>query len=296
MESEMTDRSRKYVTAFAFLLPALAGLVIFRILPLANAFIGSLFQVDYAHDRAMKFTGLKNFANLFTDLAFWDSVKITILFNLIVNPLQIALALFMALLVQQNTRVNRFFRSFYMLPLGVSLTVASAIWAILLNPNNGLINGLLRFAHISAQPFLTSSVQAMWCIILVSSWYGISYWLIFLLAGLQDISPELYEAAVIDGARSSTIFWRITLPMLKKVLLFVIVADTSANFLLFAPIYVLTKGGPQGSTNTLMYEMFTSVFVYSDLPRGLTICTVLLILLLVVVLFEFRLFNEKEKA
>jgi ABC-type sugar transport system permease subunit len=292
----MTDKSRKLVAAYAFLLPALAGLIVFRILPVINALIGSLFEIDYGHGGAMRFAGIMNFINLFTDFVFWDSVKVTLLFNVIINPLQIAFALLMALLVQQNTRLNRSFRSFYMLPLGVSITVASAIWAILFNPNAGLVNGILQLARISSQPFLTSSVQAIWCIIIVASWYGISYWLIFLLAGLQEISQELYEAAVIDGSNAWTTFWRITLPLLKRVLLFVIVADTSANFLLFAPIYVLTKGGPQGSTNTLMYEMFTSVFVHSNLPRGLTISTVLLVLMLIVIQFEFRLFSEKERG
>lgn len=291
----MTDKSRKLTAAYAFLLPALAGLIVFRILPVINALIGSLFEIDYSHGGAMRFAGIMNFINLFTDFVFWDSVKVTLLFNVIINPLQIAFALLMALLVQHNTRLNRSFRTFYMLPLGVSITVASAIWAILFNPNAGLVNGILQLARIPSQPFLTSSVQAIWCIIIVASWYGISYWLIFLLAGLQEISQELYEAAVIDGSNAWTTFWRITLPLLKRVLLFVIVADTSANFLLFAPIYVLTKGGPQGSTNTLMYEMFTSVFVHSNLPRGLTISTVLLVLMLAVIQFEFRLFSEKER-
>jgi ABC-type sugar transport system permease subunit len=291
----MTDKSRKLVAAYAFLLPALAGLIVFRILPVINALIGSLFEIDYGHGGAMRFAGIMNFINLFTDFVFWDSVKVTFLFNVIINPLQIAFALLMALLVQHNTRLNRSFRTFYMLPLGVSITVASAIWAILFNPNAGLVNGILQLARIPSQPFLTSSVQAIWCIIIVASWYGISYWLIFLLAGLQEISQELYEAAVIDGSNAWTTFWRITLPLLKRVLLFVLVADTSANFLLFAPIYVLTKGGPQGSTNTLMYEMFTSVFVHSNLPRGLTISTVLLVLMLAVIQFEFRLFSEKER-
>ena len=293
----MTDKSRKFVAAYAFLLPALAGLVVFRILPVISAFVGSLFEIDYGHGGASRFAGIGNFISLFTDFVFWDSVKVTLVFNVIINPLQIAFALFMALLVQHNTRLNRSFRSFYMLPLGVSITVASAIWAILFHPNDGLVNGLLQLVHLHSQPFLTSSVQAFWCIILVASWYGISYWLIFLLAGLQEISRDLYEAAVIDGSNAWSTFWRITLPMLKRVLLFVIVADTSANFLLFAPIYVLTKGGPQGSTNTLMYEVFTSVFVHSDLPRGLTISTVLLVLMLVVIAFEFRLFSsEREKG
>ncbi len=291
----LSGKSQKVLAAYIFLLPALAGLVVFRILPIANTFIGSLFALDYHHGGERIFVGLGNYLSLFSDFVFWDSVKVTLLFNIAVNPLQIAIALLLALLVQSNTRANRFFRSFYILPLGVSITVSAAVWGILLHPNDGLVNGLLQLVRLPMQPFLTSARQAIWCIILIASWYGISYWMIILLAGLQDISAELYEAALIDGCSVWDAFWKITLPLLKRVLLFVIVADTSANFLLFAPIYVLTKGGPRGTTNTLMYEAYTSVFVQSDLARGLTISTVLLLLVLIVIRFEFRFFREKTE-
>ena len=245
----MTDKSRKFVAAYAFLLPALAGLVVFRILPVISAFVGSLFEIDYGHGGASRFAGIGNFISLFTDFVFWDSVKVTLVFNVIINPLQIAFALFMALLVQHNTRLNRSFRSFYMLPLGVSITVASAIWAILFHPNDGLVNGLLQLVHLHSQPFLTSSVQAFWCIILVASWYGISYWLIFLLAGLQEISRDLYEAAVIDGSNAWSTFWRITLPSIRWAVIYGIVLTTARCLGEYGAVAVVS-GSIQGKTET----------------------------------------------
>jgi len=291
----LSGRSQKMIAAYLFLVPALLGLVVFRILPIANTFFGSLFALDYSHGGGRVFVGLANYFNLFSDFMFWNSVKVTLLFNVIVNPLQIVLALLLALLLQGNMRTNWVFRSIYILPLGVSITVSSAVWAILLHPNDGLVNGLLQLVGIQAQPFLTSSTQALWCIVLICSWYGISYWMIILLAGLQEIPAQLYEAALIDGSSPWNTFWKVTLPLLRNTLLFVVVADTSANFLLFAPIYVLTKGGPQATTNTLMYEAYTNVFVQSDIARGLTISTVLLILVLIVIRFEFRFFREKTE-
>jgi multiple sugar transport system permease protein len=178
--------------------------------------------------------------------------------------------------------------------LGVSIIVSSSIWSLLLNPNDGLVNSVIALFGIPQQPFLTSTTQALWCIILVASWTGISYWMIFILAGLQEIPDTLYEAAIIDGANAWQTFWRITLPSLRRVLLFVIVADTSANFLLFAPIYVLTGGGPQMSTNSLMHEIYSSAFIYSDIHRALTLTAILLTLLLGFILVEFKMFGKEN--
>ena len=284
----------KTLIAYGFLLPALVGLLVFRIYPILLTYIGSFYNINYRQGGGAVFVGLQNYQETFTDPIFWQSLKITIIFNLLINPIQISLSLLVAMLVHKNTRLNRIFRTAYLLPLGIAIGVSSAMWRILLNPNDGLVNSVLRLFGIGRQPFLTSVDQAFWCIILVASWTGISYWMLLLLAGLQDIPGELYEAAKIDGANAWQVFWRITLPLLKRVLLFVTVADTSANFLLFAPIYILTRGGPQFSTNTLMYETYTSAFIYSDMHRALTLSAILLILLLGFILLEMKMFGRDD--
>lgn len=289
----LSARLTTTVIAYGFLLPALAGLLVFRIYPIISTFIGSFYSINYRQGADAVFAGWQNYQDLVTDPIFWQSLRITLVFNVLINPIQITLSLIVALLVHKNTRLNRVFRTAYLLPLGMSIVVSSAIWRLLLNPNDGLVNSVLGVFGIPKQPFLTSVDQAFWCIILVASWTGISYWMIFLLAGLQDIPEVFYEAAKIDGANAWQAFWRITLPLLKRVLLFVTVADTSANFLLFAPIYVLTGGGPQMSTNTLMHETYSSAFIYSDMHRALTLSAILLTLLLGFILLEMKLFGQE---
>ena len=293
-ESFLPSSLSKSVIAYLFLAPALIGLFVFRIYPIISTFIGSLFSVNYKQGGQAAFTGLQNYFNLAQDPVFWQSLKVTLVLNLFINPIQIVLSLIVALLIHKNTRVNRIFRTAYLLPLGVSIVVSSSIWSLLLNPNDGLVNSVIALFGIPQQPFLTSTTQALWCIILVASWTGISYWMIFILAGLQEIPDTLYEAAIIDGANAWQTFWRITLPSLRRVLLFVIVADTSANFLLFAPIYVLTGGGPQMSTNSLMHETYSSAFIYSDIHRALTLSAILLTLLLGFILVEFKMFGKQD--
>ena len=288
-----TSISRKIIP-YLFLLPSLLGLFLFRFYPIILNFYGSVYRTSYSSQGEMSiFAGLSNYIDLYYDPVFWNSLKVTFILNLFINPIQITIALIIALLIKENTLFNRIFRTLFLLPLGVSIAISSSIWKVLLNQSYGLINGILEFLSIPPQPFLTSSNQAIWCIILVASWCGISYWMIFFLVGLQEIPNELYESAMIDGSSNWNTFWKITLPLLKRTILFVTVADTSANFLLFVPIYMLTDGGPSMSTDTLMYEVYSSAFIYSDFRRALTLSSVLLIILLMVVFFEFKMLSKE---
>jgi len=286
--------SRKIIP-YLFLLPSLSGLILFRFYPIILNFYGSLYYTSYSSQGETSiFSGLSNYIDLYYDSVFWNSLKVTFLLNLFINPIQITIALIVALLIKENTLFNRISRTLFLIPLGISIAISSSIWKILLNQTYGLINGILEFLSIPPQPFLTSSNQAIWCIVLVASWCGISYWMIFFLVGLQEIPNELYESAKIDGSNNWNTFWKITLPLLKRTILFVTVADTSANFLLFVPMYMLTKGGPNMSTDTLMYEAYSSAFIYSDFRRALTLSSVLLIILLIVIFFEFKMLSKED--
>ena len=286
--------SRKIIP-YLFLLPSLSGLLLFRFYPIILNFYGSLYRTSYSSQGETSiFTGLSNYIDLFYDPTFWNSLKVTFILNLFINPIQITIALIVALLIKENTLFNRISRTLFLIPLGISIAISSSIWKILLNQTYGLINGILEFLSIPLQPFLTSSDQAIWSIVLIASWTGISYWMLFFLVGLQEIPNELYESAKIDGSNNWNTFWKITLPLLKRTILFVTVADTSANFLLFVPMYMLTKGGPNMSTDTLMYEAYSSAFIYSDFRRALTLSSVLLIILLIVIFFEFKMLSKED--
>lgn len=288
----MTRRERWI--PYAFLLPAIAGLLIFRLLPTVYAVGRSLFATSFGLNATTVFVGLDNYTTLFADPTFWRSVGVTILFNVIINPLQTAAALLLALLVSMRLRGISVFRGIFFIPISVSITVASLVWQLMLDPQSGLLNGILTSVGLPAQPFLTSPAQALPSIIVVASWIGVGYWMFFFLAGLQGISPTLYEAAAIDGASSVRMFLHITLPLLKRVIGFVLVADTTANFLLFAPVYIMTHGGPQGSTDLLMYEAYSSGFIGLDVGRATSITTILLVILLLVVGAQLLFFRSAD--
>lgn len=278
---------------YLFLLPALLIIAFFRIYPAFSGLVESLYATSFSSGSTKVFVGLHNFQDIFDDPVAIQSIWVTLRFNLIVNPLQVVLALLIALLINQSVRGVGFFRSIYLLPIAISLNVSSIVWGLMLS-QNGLFNGLLRAVGLSMQPFLTSTEQALWSIIMLASWVGVPYWALFLLAGLQNIPPELYEAAEIDGANWWRRFADVTFPLLRRVLVFVLVADTVANFLLFVPVLLLTQGGPQLSTNTLMYEAYLRGFVYGDFGTSSAMIALLLLVTLAVVAVEFWLLRTTD--
>ena len=277
---------------YIFLFPALSLLFIFKLYPIFLGLKNSFFAPNFiVGDQT--FVGLGNYLSLFEDNIFWNSVYVTLFFNLFVNPIQIVLAFALALLLNSQLKGINLFRSLNFVPIAVSLPIACILWNIMLNPEQGVVNSMLAAIGLPQQPFLTSKDQAIWVIIAIATWKGVGYWAIFLLAGLQEVPQSLYEASSIDGANKWDQFKHVTFPLMKRPLTFVTVADTVANFLLFAPMYILTKGGPENSTNVLMQESFSSAFVYSDPGRASAIVILLLIIILIIIGIQFRLLRSK---
>jgi multiple sugar transport system permease protein len=199
----------------------------------------------------------------------------------------------LALLVLRPTPLVPFFRAAYMAPMTVSLSLTSILWAILLEPTMGPVNGLLRSLGLPPQPFWRGEDQALATLIGVASWKGVGYWMVFLLAGLLLVPKELHEAAMIDGAGAAARFRHVTLPLMRRPLAFVLVADTAANFLLFAPVYLITQGGPNGATALLMFEAYQAAFTYLDKGRALAISSVILFVIGILAVLELRLLRER---
>ena len=278
---------------YLFLAPAVALLLIFNLFPTIATLNESLHANSLVSGGRI-FVGLENFQRIFKDPVFWKSLQVTVIFSLLVNPIQVILALGLAVLANQKVRGITLFRSIYLLPVAVSINVTTIVWGLMLDSNSGIVNGVLALLGIPAQPFLTAPSHALWSIIILATWKGVPLWALFFLAGLQGIPEAVIEAAKIDGATRWQLFTRVTLPLLRGVLIFVLVADTVANFLLFAPILLLTQGGPQLSTNLIMYETYRRGFVYGDLGASAAMLWVMLLIVFVVIGFEFFLLRERE--
>ena len=279
------------IIPYLFILPAVLMLLIFNVIPTFATLTESFYGLSFKSGRV--FVGLDNFQRILSDPIFWKSLRTTLVFNLFVNPIQIALALLLALLANQAVRGITFFRSIYLLPVAVSINVTTVVWGLMLDRDAGIINGLLSYFNVARQPFLLSPDQAMGSMILLASWKGVPFWSLFFLAGLQGIPRSAVEAASVDGANRWTIFSRITFPLLRRTTAFVLVADTVANFIFFIPVLVLTQGGPELSTNLLMYEVYRRGFIYGDLGTSAAMLSIMLLVVSAVVGLELWLFRDR---
>ena len=252
---------------YVLILPAFLLIFVFKLYPIITTLLES-FIIDSGFS-------LEAYTDLFADSSFWNSLWITIKINLVMIPLQVLIAFLIALLVNSTIRGIGVFRTIFYLPVTISLTIACLVWNIMLNPNSGVVNSILNMFGIPSQDFFISKSQALWCIVLVATWKGVGYWMMFILAGLKNIDVAIYESARIDGAGWWKTVTRITVPLLKK---------------------VITGGGPQESTNVLMYEAYQSAFKYGDRTRSSAIVVILLILIILICLFQAAILNEKEEG
>ena len=275
------------VLPYLMLAPALIIIFVFKIYPIVSVMITSFI-------RDGQFT-FRTYEILLGDRTFWMSLWTTIKMNLVMIPLQIVLSLALALLVNSTVKGIGIFRSIYYLPVTMAISVAAITWELMANYNNGVFNSLFTALGIGRQGLFTDANQALWCIVVMATWKGCGMWMMYILAGLKGVDTSIYESARLDGEGYFRTLFSITLPLIKRTMLFVIVANTSANMLLFAPMQLITEGGPQNSTNVLMYEVYKSAFQNGNASRAGALTTILLIIVLTVVIIQFRMLNEKEE-
>lgn len=278
--------------ALLFLLPALVALLLLRLAPAGVALVDSLSRTTLLGGTS--FVGLGNYVELFANPDFQNSLAVTLLFAVVINPVQIAAAFLLAVLFTRRAAGSRFWRSMVILPIAVPPAVSAVVWSVIYRPD-GLANGFLAVLGIPPQPFLTSPYQALLSIMILLSWIGVGYWMMFLIAGLNDIPTSYYEAASLDGASWWRQTWSITLPLLRRPLAFVLVADTVSNFLVFAPVQILTKGGPNGSTNLLMHDLYTRAYTFGDINKAQAEVVILVLITVVIVALQFRLLKTEDQ-
>jgi multiple sugar transport system permease protein len=233
-------------------------------------------------------------SDLFNNPSFTSSIKTTLWFNLIINPFQVLGALALAVLLTQKLPATGVWRTLVFLPVAVPPAVAAVVWGLALRSPDGLINGMFVALGFDPQPFLISPDWALWSIIIIASWVGLGYWMVFLIAGLQDIPSDLLESASVDGASWWVTFRRITVPLLKRPLMFVLVAASVSNFLLFVQVQLLTAGGPAGSTNVLMHEIYKQAFVFGNQTIAAAEVLVLVAIMSVVVAIQVRMMGSED--
>ncbi|GIO15470.1 ABC transporter permease [Cohnella xylanilytica] len=282
---------REQAAAWWFVLPALAVLLVFVFYPMIQAFVIS-FQNDSLLGGSRSFVGLDNYKNLLRDAQFLGSLKHSFHFAIVVIPVQSAIALGLALLIQKQARLTGLFRTAYFIPVVVSTAVAATVFKLIYNKEFGILNNALKALHLPTTNFLSNPDTAMYGIILLGIWKGAGFFMIIFLAGLNNIPQDLYEASRVDGANRIQQFFRITLPLLNRTTAFVVIITTIDAIKLSGLVFVLTNGGPNGSTETVVYFIWKTSFQQMQMGYGTAAAFILFAIVLVISLVQMKLFNR----
>jgi len=275
--------------AYIFIGPYVLFFLLFRIIPVLYGTGLSFGDLNLAG--AFELVGLDNYQRLFADPIFWNALRVTGIYAAIALPLTVAISLAMAQLCNRVLRGMSFYRSIFFLPV-VTSPVLSGIIFIWIFSEGGPMNSALSAVGISLGSWLQSSVLVLPALALVSAWMNFGYNMLILLAGMLAIPQEYYEAAQLDGTNSWQRFTRITLPLLKPAIFFVLVLETVKSFQTFDTIYVMTGGGPVRASYTLTYMIYDQGFGYFDFGYASAVGVVLLVITLVFSLVQRRLIGR----
>lgn len=285
-------KNREIAAAWIFTAPSLILLACFMFYPMARAFILSFHDSNLINPN-FTFSGLDNYIRLMKDDVFWQSLGHAFYFGAVVIPVQSAIAFALALLVQKKIRGIGFFRTVYFLPVVVSFVIASAIFRLIYNSEYGMLNIVLRGLGWPRLDFLSNPDIAMIGIIVLGIWHAMGYFMIIFLAGLGQIPSDYYEAADTDGASRTQKLLYITLPLMKRTIAFVIVITTMDALRIFIPVYVVTAGGPAGSTRTIVQFIYETAFHHMNLGYALAAAFVYFTIVLVISVIQLRLFRSE---
>ena len=285
---------RHQLTPYLFLLPAivLLGLTVF--LPAIQAFALSFTRYEYDITQAPEWIGWENFKRLGQDKVFWQTIGNTLLYLIGVVPILVIAPLGLAIIVNQKLKGINWFRTAFYTPVVISMVVAGIAWKALYT-ENGLLNQFLRQLGFEGIPWLTDPKLAIWSVMLVTIWKGLGYYMVIYLAGLQSISPELYEAAAIDGSDSWQKHLDITLPLMRPYLFLVAVISAISATKVFEEIFIMTQGGPRNSSKTVVYYLYERAFQDLDISYACTIGLVLFLGILGLSIINLKLTAESNK-
>lgn len=272
--------------AWLLLLPSLLFLLLFTFYPIILTLRLSLFQADLATPEPV-FTGLDNFRTLFQDEVFRKVMSNNALFALGTVPLGIALALLMAVFANKALYGRGFMRSAFFYPTLIPMIAVANIWLFIYTPEYGFMSRVLSWFGVNDINLLGTPGLVMWAMILMIIWKEAGFFMIFYLAGLQNISKELYEAAHVDGVSRFTIFRKITFPLLMPTTLFVSIIALTNAYKLVDHLMIMTRGGPNNSSNLLLYYIYETAFSFWDQGMASALTVVMIAVLLLIAAVQF---------
>lgn len=278
------------LTALVCLLPAAVIFGAFNILPILYSGYLSLLDWD-GLSPIRTFVGLANYIELARSGDFWNSLGVTLYYMAGITVFGIAAGLAVALALNRGIRALPFYRAVYFTPVITSTVAAAVVWKYLFDPGSGFVNVTLRSAGLPAPAWLASTVWAMPAIILVGVWKRLGFNMVIYLAGLQSIPREYYEAAAVDGGGTWARFRYITLPLLTPITVLLIIMSVIDAFLVFDQVFIMTGGGPLGSTDVIGLFLYRYAFRYFEMGTASAVGWVIFAVIFAITLMQWKLFG-----
>ncbi|WP_438317875.1 carbohydrate ABC transporter permease [Candidatus Caldatribacterium sp. SIUC1] len=284
-------KRRETTFAWALILPSFVFIGVIIFYPMGLSLYLSLFQVDLTRRGAgTPFVGLANYVDILKSGYFWSSVGRTAYFTVVSIAIEMVLGLFIALLLNEKFWGRGILRSLLLLPWALPITVDAIMWKWIFNANYGAFNALLQQLGLieKYQPWLTRPWSAMHCVIAADVWKVTPLVALLLLAGLQTIPRELYEAAEVDGAGWFRSLWKITIPLLGPTMTVVLVLRTLDAFRVFDIVYVMTQGGPANATKVISFLTYQEAFKFLHFSRGAALSYLITLIVAILALLYTR--------
>lgn len=284
-------RMQEEWSAYGFILPAVLSLIVFTFYPMLYAAVVSFKEFNLISSKSL-FIGFDNYFEIFKDRKFQRSLGNSLHFAIVVIPLQTAIALCLALLVQKTRWYISVFRTIYFLPVIIAIGVASTVFKLIYNKDFGLLNSGLKLLGLPTVNFLSDPKVAMYGIMILGMWKAVGFFMIIFLAGLNNISKDIYESAQVDGASKMATFFSITLPLLKRTTAFVVIITTIDAIKISGPVFILTGGGPAGSTSTTTFFIVEQAFDQMRMGYATTAAMILFLIVLCISVIQMKLFQS----
>ena len=284
MKKKAYEKARPYL----MIAPAMVGILLFTIYPVISLVRLSFMNVNMLDDSKTRFVGFENYEKVFARPDFIKSLNNTIVYTVAVVLIITLLALVLAVwLNSKKSAMNSVVQAVIFSPHVVAIVSVALIWQWMMEPNFGLFNYVLRTLGLPTSKRLTSSDTAMACVILISVWKAVGYDMLIFLAALQGVPKELYESAKLDNASKWTVFWKITIPMVSPQLFFTLIIRTISSFKVFDTVRVLTEGGPNNATTTLVYTIYREAMFNMRIGYSAVIGVVLLVIVGILTVIYF---------
>lgn len=289
------NKMRADVLALLFLLPFLAVYGIFTIWPMIKGVEMTFYK--WTLIKKMKYVGWDNYTKMFHDQEVWAAIWHSTIFVILTTPTMIVLAILLAMIANRKSRLQKLYRSVFFLPSVLSVAVASYLGLFIFQPYNGFVNTLLHLIQLlpeNKEIFWLNETNLSWiALTLITLWWTVGFNFILYLSAMQDIPDEIVEAAKLDGATDSTIFWKITLPYLTPITKTIAMLQIISSFKVFLQIYIITGGGPLDKTRPIIQLIYQTGFRKNDLGYAATMSYMLFVILLVLSAIQYFINNRK---